>query len=374
MREPRRPPTPNRALTRRQFAAASLAAACGASSALGQALPDADGVPWLAEVQQPPALIPPDAPQLFPLLVDPGRNPIKTRAHWEKQRDYLRSQWRDLIGALEMSGLRRPPTFEIRESDQTDGVVRRRIRYEPERGLPTEAYLLMPLKVDKRLPGVVVMHSTVNHTIRQPAGLEGRPEAAWGLRLAQRGMVVICPRCFLWDKEPVNYERQAEEHRRRHSLSRPIAKMLYDAQRAVDVLTSLNEVDPQRIGAAGHSLGAKEALYLAAFDTRIKAAVSSEGGIGTKFSNWDAPWYWGGDEFFGREHHELLAIIAPRAFLLIGGNAADGDRSWPFIEAVLPIYRFFGEPRRIGLYNHGQGHTIPKLAEQRVYEWLEAYL
>ena len=49
----------------------------------------------------------------------------------------------------------------------------------------------------------------------------------------------------------------------------------------------------QRMGAVGHSLGAKETLYLAAFDERVKATVSSEGGIGTKFSNWDAAWYLG---------------------------------------------------------------------------------
>ena len=69
-----------------------------------------------------------------------------------------------------------------------------------------------------------------------------------------------------------------------------------------------------------------------------------------------------------------MALVAPRAFLLIGGNAADGARSWPFIEAVLPVYRFYGEPCRVGLYNHGRGHSIPPLAEQRVYEWLTTYL
>mgnify|MGYP002622722850 CR=1 FL=1 len=362
-------------LSRREFTAASLAALVGASTARGQRLPNAEGVPWLDEVQQPPRRLPADAPTLLPLLVDPGRNPIKTRGHWEKQREFLSSQWRDMIGAIELKKSRRPPSYQIFESDRTEGVIGRRILYEIERGVVTEAYLLMPLEVKDPLPGVVVLHSTVDFTIRQGAGLEGRPEAAWGLQLAKRGMVALCPRCFLWNKTPpVNYEARVEEHKRRHSLSRGIAKMLHDAQRAVDLLVNLEQVDANRIGTAGHSLGAKEALYLAAFDERIRAAVSSEGGIGTRFSNWDAPWYWGDDEFFGREHHELLALVAPRAFLLIGGDAADGARSWPFIEAALPIYRFYGEPCRVGLYNHHRGHSIPPRAEQRVYEWLEAYL
>ena len=114
-------------------------------------------------------------------------------------------------------------------------------------------------------------------------------------------------------------------------------------------------------------------LYLAAFDPRVKAAVSSEGGIGTTFSNWDAPWYLGTKQF-GREHHELLGLAAPRAFLLIGGNSADGTKSWPFVAAGMEVHRLFAQTTRIGLYNHGQGHKVPPLAEQRVYEWLATYL
>src|SRR5439155_24882510 len=102
--------------------------------------------------------------------------------------------------------------------------------------------------------------------------------------------------------------------------SKGMAKMLYDALVAVDILAALPEVDPSRLGCVGHSLGAKEALYLAAFDERIKVAVSSEGGIGTKFSNWDAAWYLGPsikEPTFTRDHHELLALVAPRPFLLL---------------------------------------------------------
>jgi dienelactone hydrolase len=366
-------------LSRRQFGKTSLTAmgsAIVASQTLhAEPLPDTRTVSWLKEVQTPPAMVREGTPPLVPLLVDPGRNPIRTVQHWEQHRDYMRRQWMDLIGALEELRVGPPPTFEIRESDLIDGIMRRRITYSSERGVDTDAYLLMPRKPNERLPAVVLFHSTTDETNRQGAGLTVRKEAAWGLELAKRGMVVICPRCFLWDDFPrTSFKKQVELFKRRHPASRGIAKMLHDGQKAVDLLTTLNEVDPKRIGCAGHSLGAKEALYLAAFDGRIKAAVSSEGGIALQYSNWEAPWYWGDENFLGRNHHELLAMVAPRAFLLIGGDSADGARSWPFIEAVLPVYGFYGEPRRVGLYNHRQGHTIPPLAEQRVYEWLEAHL
>src|SRR5262249_52647172 len=151
----------------------------------------------------------------------------------------------------------------------------------------------------------------------------------------------------------------------RHQDALGMAKMLFDAQRALDLLTSLPQVDPARLGACGHSLGAKETLYLAAFDDRVKASVFSEGGIGTSFSNWEAPWYLGTKDF-GRDHHELLAMIAPRAFLLIAGEQADGARSWPYVASALEVYRLYGTPCRIGLFNHAQGHEkIPEVAEAR---------
>jgi hypothetical protein len=201
---------------------------------------------------------------------------------------------------------------------------------------------------------------------------------AFGLKLARQGYVTFCPRNFLWpDNERIDAENETRRFQERHPGSLGMAKMLWDAQVAVDILAGLPEVDPQRLGAVGHSLGAKEVLYLAAFDERIQVTVSSEGGIGTGFSNWDAPWYLGPgikQPGFVHEHHELLALIAPRAFLLIGGDSADGDQSWPFIEAALPVYHLAAGPSRVGLYNHKQGHSVPAEAERRIDEWFQDYL
>jgi pimeloyl-ACP methyl ester carboxylesterase len=160
-----------------------------------------------------------------------------------------------------------------------------------------------------------------------------------------------------------------------------MAKMLYDAMRAVDVLESLPYVDKQRLASVGHSLGAKETLYLAAFDERIKAAVASEGGITLPSTNWDASWYLGPaihDAAFRLNHHQLLALIAPRPFLVLGGEtgpgAADGDRSWPLIEAAVPVWKLYDAPIRLGLYNHHQGHSLSPESFARMAEWLSVYL
>ena len=161
-------------------------------------------------------------------------------------------------------------------------------------GLAVEGYLLRPDRPGRGRPGVVVLHSTADWTIRQPAGLEGPADLHIGLQLARRGYVAICPRCFLWEyRRGGKLETAVDWLRARHPGVTGMAKMLYDASRAVDLLAAMEDVDARRIGAIGHSLGAKEVLYLAAFDERVRAAVSSEGGIGLTYSNWDAPWYLG---------------------------------------------------------------------------------
>ena len=366
-------------VTRREFERAALASLCASPAVAADEPKPPKEVPWLAEVQTRPPVLPPDAPRLGPLEIDIDRKPLNTRESWQQHRQLIRDNWLQFVGLWDPP--RRPIHYQIMESERIGNISRKLITYESERGCTVEAYLLAPQRIWHKAPGVVVFHSTVDYTIRQGAGLEGPPEAAWGMRLAERGMIALCPRCFLWDAGfgtygPTQFAERVARHRLQHPNANGMGKMLYDGRRAVDLLLSLPEVDPQRIGAAGHSLGAKETLYLAALDDRVKAAVASEGGVGVRFSNWDAPWYLATRELH-HDHHELLALVAPRAFLVIGGDSADGARSWPFVEAALPYYQFYaqpGQPSRIGLFNHHQGHTIPPIALARTLEWLQTYL
>jgi dienelactone hydrolase len=364
-------------LTRRRFLAASALAITTPFPLRGENAPRRlRDVPWLADVQTPPATVPPTDLKLHPLLVDDLGNKINAREKWEQVRENIRRWWTEFLQPPPRSG--DPPKHRVLEEDRDAGVLRQKIAYETEPGIEVEAYLIRPQDESQPAPGVVVLHSTVDHTIRQPAGLASDLEKAFGLKLAQRGVTTLSPRNFLWPRESkIQGREQAEAYLRRRPGSKGMAKMLHDSQVALDLLASLPNVDPQRLGAVGHSLGAKEALYLAALDERVKASVSSEGGIGTRFSNWHDVWYLGEAirrPTFEHEHHELLALAAPRPFLLVGGDSADGDASWPFIQAVLPVYRLYGEPARLGLFNHKKGHAVPPEAERRIYEWLTTYL
>lgn len=360
--------------TRRHTLAVLASAAIPATLRAQQTVYPA-GTSWLSDLQRPPTRIPPDVPALTPLMTI-DHKPIGTLKEWTLKRELLIRQWR---AALKPWSLSRgsAPTVSIVKQDRVEGVVRQLVQYQVEPGLPVEAYVLRPERATGRVPGVAVFHSTYNASIRQPSGVEGEPAKAFGVQLAKQGCVAFCPRNFLWPENRRMDKTEVGRLYQRHPGTTGMAKMLYDAQVAVDILAADAQVDAQRLGAVGHSLGAKEVLYLAAFDERIKATVSSEGGIGTSYSNWEADWYLGPavrQPGYGREHHELLGLVAPRAFLLMGGDSADGDRSWPFIEAALPVYRLYPGQPRIGLFNHRKGHSVPPEAEELLYRWLKTYL
>lgn len=373
-------------VTRRQ-ALTGIGGGVLGSVVFGAASVQADDVNWLADVIRSPKSVPRDKTgYLAPLLATADGQPIHTLAEWKKRRRELRAAWMKFLGPLPT---KRPPLkLKVLSEQHVSGCVRQRVRYDSEPGLPVEGYLLRPDTPSggRKRAGVVALHATTRLTIDQIAGVAGRDSRQIGLKLARRGFVVFCPRNFLWRPagpgEGTTYLDAVRRFKKRHPRTLGMHKMLYDAMRGVDVLASLADVDHKRIGACGHSLGGKETLYLAAFDERIRAAVASEAGIGFRYTNWDAPWYLGKTihaDRFPLNHHQLVALIAPRPFLLLAGESgsrgvSDGDRSWPFLETAHPICRLYGKPIRIGMFNHHRGHDVPPAAFRRMAEWLETYL
>lgn len=359
--------------------------AAGMLSSGGSLLPRslrAAEVKWLKEVQRAadPQRASADDAGIPSLLVDDDGQPIRTWKEWQQHRKALRQRWMKFLGP--MPEQRPAVKLEVLREESFEGGTRQRVRYENEPGEFVEGYLLRPEGVKKSSPraGIVGLHQTTRSTIDEIAGVSGRDSMQIGLKLCRRGHVVFCPECFLWRGEG-NYTDAVDRFRARHPRTLGMHKMLYDAMRAVDVLTGLPEVDAGRLGACGHSLGGKETLYLAAFDDRIRAAVASEGGLEFDSTNWDAPWYLGKGihaEDFPLNHAQLLALTAPRAFLILGGEsgrgAADGDRNWPLIEAARKVYTLHEGPARLGMFNHRKGHSIPEEAFEKMATWLETYL
>ena len=330
---------------------------------------------WIALTQQPFENLPSQDIGLRPLLLTSSGQPIKTAPEWEKQRQSLREAWLERLGAFPP----KPAMLEVLlESAEVEGDhTRQLVSFLSEGDDRIRAYLLTPqgLKQGDKRPAIVVFHPTTKETLREPAGLGQRQEMALALHLVRRGYVTLSPECYIM--KAGGPKSQAEQLAARRPGWTGLGKMTFDASRCVDYLETLPFVEASRIGCIGHSLGAKEVLFAMAFEPRFKAGVFNEGGIGLRMSNWTDPWYLTSamkSHIPDMENHQMIAQIAPRPFLVMGGGDADGAASWPFVKEARAVYELLRARDRIGLYNHKGGHAFPEAARNLAYEWLDYWL
>lgn len=308
------------------------------------------------------------------LQMDDGKAVI-TSGQWKTRRDELKQTWEQVLGKFPA---RKPPLrTEVLNREVTPDFIREHIRYQIEDGIYTDAYLLTPKHPARKNPAVVVFHPTTPLHAKGVAGLAPEyPEEKWqGVQLVKRGYVVLCPRNYIYG-EGADWTGNANRVTARHPDWTGMTAMTWDATRAADLLQSLPHVDKNRIGCLGHSLGGKQALYAAAFDERYKACVASELGMGLNSSNWNSPWYFG-DALRDRpelDNHQVLALIAPRPFLLLGGDSADTDNSLRYIDAVAPVYELLDAQTNLHFVNHRGGHRYSPEARDVAEKFLDSHL
>lgn len=168
-----------------------------------------------------------------------------------------------------------------------------RVSYFCEQSERVSAHLLLPASRQGKIPGVIACHQHGDEYFigkSEPVGLYQRAANTFALTLCRAGFAVLCPDMLCFEdrrpseiarhENPVleggSYERLMFMERLLHGSTLQ-AKYIADLCRAVDVLCALPEVDCERIGVCGHSLGGQEALWLAWYDPRVKAAVMSCG-------------------------------------------------------------------------------------------------
>ncbi len=302
----------------------------------------------------------------------------QTVDEWQNRRRAIAAKWEKLLGNMEIA----PPAPAVRIAEKVNGPnYEGRLMYlQVEPDWWEKILIMRPAGAGKRpLPVVIVPYYDVDTPVgRNLLGRSSTPISvrSFAYMAVQQGYIAVAIRWFGESYGESSTEAVANL-KLRHPHATGLGKWVWDAHRLVDYLYTLPDVDRANIGIIGHSLGAKMATYAAAFDDRITAVVASEGGIGLAFSNYDDYWYFG--DFIravdpGTDQHELLGLIAPRPFLLIGGDEYDTAKSWWYINAARQVYGLYGKPRNIGYFNHHKGHTPTPEAVWRSMEWLRHFL
>jgi dienelactone hydrolase len=214
----------------------------GGSPTGGQATPSAD----------------PTSAQTFSVEL---RNPVDPAVAREV---YEEGRWLFEYDASQPLDVHQPPE-PIRE---TDFAVIRDITYSSPKGGRVTALLILPTAMDAPVPAVVIQHGMIgSRWDLQPRGVQ----------LAQLGVASIlidAPHARPATERlgpgtaPINFTEQDRAEQ---------IQLIADLRRAVDLLQSLPEVDPERIGYYGVSYGGAMGGLLAGIEDRIAGYVLAVG-------------------------------------------------------------------------------------------------
>ena len=324
-----------------------------------------------------------------------GIKPVKSLADWQKERSRILEAMQEAMGKLPES----PETdnFNLIVTDRVrrDNHTRLTIRFTVAEKEQVYAYLYLPFAADsgQRFPAVLALHGTGPEGKRYIDGEIPGKDYAYAKELAQRGYVVIAPD-YPSMGEAADHDFETDRY------ESGTMKGIFNHIRCVDLLQSLDCVDPGRIGVIGHSLGGHNAIFAGAFDTRFKVIVSSCGwtlmdyyDIGEaaveKYGHRLGPWAqdrympllrtkFGFDpEKIPFDFDEIIAAIAPRAFF---SNSPVGDSNFDVngvikgATNVLEIYRLYKAEHNFKVIYPDAKHYFSPEAREEAYRFMDRAL
>ena len=172
--------------------------------------------------------------------------------------------------------------IEVKPLPSSSMLMIERITYSSSDGDNVAAIIGYPEGQGSPRGLVLALHQTTDCGMLEPMGLCGNPELAFGTLLQQSGYMVVAPEAFATRVAlPPSKRWLTTEFYQRHPAWSAMGKMLADNKAAlstgVDAYRRRYGAEPDCIAAVGHSLGAHNALFLAAFDQRVDAVVASAG-------------------------------------------------------------------------------------------------
>lgn len=221
----------------------------------------------------------------------------------------------------------------------------------------------------------------------EPAGQKGDPQQAVAVDLVKRGYIVVT-------FDALGFSDRQEDGGERFTFTRLLlygmtlnGKYCFDMARILDFLVTFKDIDKNRIGIMGHSLGGQMALFGGIFDSRFKVVISNcgfgrIGGFDSILShhiNHNFALYLPNllNPTIGMDMHEVIGLLAPRPLLLSNGTM---DLIFP-IDGVAEIHQFIedlyaaeGKSAHLLTLRHDSGHWIPPETKEKIYAFIDKML
>lgn len=306
---------------------------------------------------------------------------VENPGDWQRRREHILANMELVMGPLPGAERRVPLDVKELQSETLPKLVRKKITYAATKDYRVPAYLLVPRNLSGRAPAMLCLHGTGGPRGRT-AGL-GPDYPRYALELAERGYVTIAPDYTLLGENQVEPEKVG--------FQSGTMMGIWSHMRAVDLLASLPEVDPERMGVVGVSLGGHNSLFVGAFDLRLKVIVTSSGFdsfsdyMGGNLSGWCQPRYMMRiQSVFEKDPKrmpfdfpEVLAAIAPR-YLYVHAPSEDSNFRVASVKrcvaAAEAVYRLYGAGDRVATSYPPGGHGFPIEARRTAYAFIDRAL
>jgi len=320
-------------------------------------------------------------------LVVPGDTP----ASWACRRQEIKRRIGVVVGSMPAHKV--PLDVQIIEQEEHDTYVVKKIDYAAEPDDRVPAYLVIPKAIEKPVPAILCLHGTSSPGKLVVMGrAEAKPNMAYAVELAERGYVTLAPDIMAIGERifPGREHLDVAPFLQKFPDRTVMGKNLWDHMRAVDLLQGLPEVEGEKVGAVGHSLGGRNTHYLAALDERIACAVVSAGIIPLS-GHYRMFWRRNKYESFGHvaefvrkhnrlpfEKHEVTSLIAPRPCMVVGASTDVWIRRTDLLSEmahrVSDVYRLHDAEKNFCRLLHGHGHDSPPHVRRFMYDWFDLHL
>lgn len=281
---------------------------------------------------------------------------------------------------------------ELREKFDKDGYRIESVTYEVEPGDRVPALVLIPdgASASKPAPGIAVWHQHAGqwHLGKsEPAGLAGDPMHFTGAELAKLGYVVLCPDALCFEERQDaamkggNYER-FEFLRLTVGGTCMAWKNILDMRRAIDYLSSRPEVQADRLGCYGHSMGSTHTWLVGPWEPRLKCLVGNcclptYAAIHRTKMLHCFPNYIPGLFQYG-DTPDICGLIAPRALHLNFGEKDAGSPIEEVREGVKTIAKAYEAMHAEGNFSYyieeGAGHVLSPTMWEKTRQVFEKHL
>jgi len=312
---------------------------------------------------------------------------FKSKAAFTRYQQKRRRELWSLLGDLPWQ--HKPKPAKLRKTEKGDGYTLEHLELDLNGIEPVPAILLIPERRQPKAPGLLYVHW---HGGTYPTGKEelltGRKVLpAYAPVVAEKGIVTLAidSWCFGERKHAENGgQGESDAFKKMIWYGQVLfGMMMFDEFRAVDYLVSRPEVDANRIGTFGLSMGATKAWWLAALDPRIKLCMDlccmTDFDELIKANNLKGHgiYYYVPSLLKHFSTAQINELIVPRAHVSLNGRR-DALTPPAGVEKIrdhlLPLYQKYGKAEDCRLELFDCGHEELPSMRKIMTDWMDRFL